>query len=119
MQWLARMVAVLLLVALAAAQPAAQVLAFSASPTLPSAGCHGDMGRHHSSPTTPAPSRYQCCVNGHHAAIPCAVFSGHRVFALTSGIDMGMSLALRSSQLPSFVSFAPSSSPPGGTPLRI
>jgi len=116
MQWLARMVAVLLLVELAAAQPATQVLAFSA---LPVAGCHGHMAHHHSSPTIPAPVKYQCCVNGHDAAIPCAAFSGHRVFALTSGIDMGMGLALRSSQLPSFVSFAPSSSPPGGIPLRI
>lgn len=118
MQWLARMVAVLLLAALAAAQPATQVLALSAGPPLPAAGCHGDMGRHSSSPTAPAPAKYQCCVNGHHAAIPSAMFSGHRLLTLMSGMDLG--LALRSSsELASLVSFAPSTSPPQSAPLRI
>jgi hypothetical protein len=120
MQWLARMVAVLLLTALAAAQPGSQVLALSAGPPLPADGCHGHMAHHGSSPATPAPASYQCCVNGHHAAIPVAAFSGHRLVALISGLHDDFCVALRStSHKPSPGSFAPSSSPPGGVPLRI
>jgi hypothetical protein len=40
------------------------------APHVHPAGCHG-----HGSPT-PAPVSYQCCVAGHHQAIPGSLFSG-------------------------------------------
>jgi|GEM_PF-5063317 len=119
MQWLARMVAVLLLGALAAAQPGTQVLASSAGPPLSAAGCHGHMAPHGSVPAIPASPKYQCCVNGHHAAIPSAVFSGYRVLAIISAVDGGLGAAVRSpSELPSVLTLVSSSSP-RSAPLRI
>ena len=107
-----RMAALLLLVALAATLPGVQAVVISAAPTHP-AGCHNHL------PSKPAPASYQCCVSGHHAALPNATFSPRplptQVFALSSEELSLTSIA----SLPSAILVFPCSSPPGSAPLRI
>jgi hypothetical protein len=105
------MATLLLLVALAA-RPGVQVLAISAVPTHP-AGCHSHL------PAKPAPASYQCCVNGHHAAIPSPTFSPRPLVAQILSPD-GEKLSIASvPSLHSATLVFPGSSPPGFAPLRI
>jgi hypothetical protein len=66
------------------------------------------------------PTSYQCCANGHQAAIPNASFTVRAMAAqlcrLVSVDEARLNFAssLHSEKLP-----APSNSPPGGVPLRI
>jgi hypothetical protein len=73
-----RMIALLLLVLMAGTLPGAQALAFPEAQPLPPhphpAGCHSPGSTVPATPD-PAPTSYQCCVNGHHAAIPNASFT--------------------------------------------
>ncbi len=64
------MVAVVLLVAMTTGLPGSQALTTHFHP----AGCHSQES---TAPATPSPSdtSYQCCVNGHHAAIPNTSFT--------------------------------------------
>lgn len=117
--WLVTMVSVLV---------SAQAFALSAEQTadfffhpLPQhpAGCHGHGSTAPENPS-PVPTSYQCCVNGHHAAIPNASFTLRsataQLWALNSvdkpSLDFVSSLA--SDKL-----LALSNSPPGFAPLRI
>jgi len=108
-----RIVAVIVLVAVGAAFAGAQASSLSI-PQPKHPPCHGHM---------PAPSRapvsYQCCINGHHAAIPQATFSPRPLEALLSALpdnqgDLVCSIAMYS-PVPVFVA----DSPPGLAPLRI
>jgi hypothetical protein len=110
-----RVVAILLLVTLVAMLSGAQALPVPAAHPNHPAGCHGH------GPAIPAPARnsYQCCVGGHHAAIPNASFSPRPVVAqictLHAGQDTGLNFVRRHS-VPFTVL---SDSPPGVTPLRL
>jgi hypothetical protein len=113
-----RMVAVWLLIPMAMALPGAQAMSSPAAPARHPAGCHSP------APATrfPAPTSYQCCTNGHQAAMPNASF------ALRSSISVAQLCSLDGSGGPrlSFVSclqsavlVVPSNSPPGVAPLRV
>lgn len=110
-----RIVALIVLVAVGAAFASARALDHSIpQPKLPP--CHGHM------PEQPArvPVSYQCCINGHHAAIPQATFSARPLLALLSKSDGGEDFSLASVVAAHFSTVvAPSSSPPGLAPLRI
>jgi hypothetical protein len=113
MHGILRMVAMLLLLTMMAGLPAAQAMPV---PLAHAAGCHS----HRPETPSPAPISYQCCVNGHHAAVPIVSFALH--FALaevisSDGVD-GPSLALLLG-VNSAPSIFPSASPPGVAPLRI
>jgi hypothetical protein len=110
-----RMLAMLLLV-IAATLRGTQALASPAMPADPPAGCHSD------SPAlpSPAPSSHQCCVNGHHAAIPNALFSDSPLAAQLC--SLAATEQLRLGFVPNHRPAAgdvSSSSPPGVAPLRI
>jgi hypothetical protein len=113
MHGILRMVAVLLLIAMAA-MPAAQAMPFPAAPS-GHPGCHGH------APITPVPSptNYQCCVSGHHAAMPGAAFSIGSMAAERCSLEQSERPNLRFVSFPSAVLAVPNSSPPGATPLRI
>jgi len=129
MQGSMRMVAVLLLVTMAAALAGVQGLAFPVAQAdsfplslplhLHPAGCHSQES---SAPKTPSPlpTSYQCCANGHHAAIPSASFTVRSMAAQLCSLvsvdepRLNFASSLRSETLP-----APSNSPPSGVPLRI
>src|SRR3989442_12560890 len=70
MQPLSRFIGTLLLIAFSAATLSAHPLMLPAQTAHP-AGCHG-----HGSPTPTAPVSYQCCISGHHRALPGNFFSG-------------------------------------------
>jgi hypothetical protein len=116
-----RMIAVLLLAATAMSLPGA--LALPAAPPvhihLHPAGCHS------SKPTAPAvpdpaPTSYQCCVNGHHAAVPNGLFTLRSMAAQLCSLAAAEQLRLSSaSYRHSTISVVPSNSPPGAAPLRI
>lgn len=110
-----RIVVVIILVAVGAAFASAQASDHSIpQPKLPP--CHGHM------PEQPArvPVSYQCCANGHHAAIPQATFQARPLVALFSKSDGGENSSLASVVAAHFsMIVAPSSSPPGVAPLRI
>ena len=111
-----RMVALLLLVTTVGTLAAAQMELFPAAQEIHPAGCHG----HSPAIPSPAPTSYQCCVSGHHAAIPNAAFSLQTGAAQVWSQDNGPELILNVA--PCFgasVLIVPSSSPPGGVPLRI
>ena len=66
------------------------------------------------------PVSYQCCVNGHHAAIPQAMFSARPLLALFSKSHGGEDFSLASVLAAHFSTvIVPASSPPGIAPLRI
>ena len=114
MQLFSRLVALWLLLGMAASSGGAQSFLLSAQPAHP-AGCHAPR------PATPpaAPASYQCCVNGHHAAIPSAPVSLRPLLAeFSRKPDSGGGSA---SLLLAHVAViaASSSSPPGSAPLRI
>jgi len=112
-----RMIAMGLLAAIFIALPGAQALsAFSIAPARHPAGCHSH------SPATPSPTplSYQCCVNGHAAAIPNAAFSNRPLEAQVCGMAVAQQLRLDSSSDRLSVLFVvPSNSPPGALSLRI
>ena len=125
-----RMVATLLLLATALALPGAEAMP-SVAPAGHAAGCHvhGAYGhgphndgayRHGPANPVPASTDYQCCVNGHHAAIPNLSFSLRFMAVQVSSLDGtdGPRLALLL-RLNSAVFVFPSDSPPGPVPLRI
>jgi hypothetical protein len=120
MHGLLRMVAVLLLLTMATALPGAHVLPFSVTQSGHPAKCHG----HGPATPSPAPTSYQCCVNGHQAAIPNAAFSLRSslgsVAAQVDRLD-GRELSrldfVRIFRSGLFV--VPSISPPDAAPLRI
>jgi|SRR5579864_6801304 len=106
-----RMVAGLLLVVIAATLPGLHALAFSAAQP---AGCHSH------GPASPHPATFQCCANGHQAAIPNAAFSPPAMdvqMCRRAAGELGrFSLA---SDRHSVMFVVPSISPPGMAPLRI
>ena len=110
-----RIVAVILLVAVGATFASAQASDHSIpQPKLPP--CHG----HTPEQPSRVPVSYQCCVNGHHAAIPQATFSARPLLALFSTSHGGEDFSLASALAADFSTVvAPSSSPPGLLPLRI
>jgi hypothetical protein len=124
MQGSLRTVAVLLVVTMAAALAGGQAFAFPEAQAvllhpvhLHPAGCHS------SKPLTPAstlPTSYQCCANGHHAAIPNASFTvrstAAQLCSLASVDEPRLNFAcfLNSGKL-----LTPANSPSGGAPLRI
>src|SRR5260370_28398667 len=109
------MAALLLLAATASTLQGATALRPSTAPAH-SAGCHGDQ------PATPspAPSRYQCCVNGHHTALPNAPFAFRSMAAQPGRLD-GSDLSHRDAVCRFHLAFLvfPSNSPPHISPLRI
>lgn len=115
MHGILRVVATLLLVAMALGLPGAEAMP-SVAPAGHAAGCHG----HGPATPLPVPTSYQCCVNGHHAAIPnlsfCLRFVAAQVSSLDSSDGPRLALLLRlNSAVPGFLS----DSPPGLVPLRI
>jgi len=113
MQGMLRAVAVLLLITMAA-MPGAQAMPF---PAVQSGhpGCHGH------APASPvsSPTNYQCCVSGHHAAMPNAAFSIGSMAAELCSLEHSERANLRFVSFPSAVLALPSNSPPGAAPLRI
>lgn len=105
-----RIVAMIVLVA---AFPVALVSGHS-TPQAKLPPCHGHM------PVQPAPVSYQCCINGHQAAIPQAMYSPHPLFAQLSTLDSGEEFS-SASAFSSYSSMIviPASSPPGIAGLRI
>jgi hypothetical protein len=76
--------------------------------------------RHMPEQPSRVPVSYQCCVNGHHAAIPQATFSPRPLLALFSKSHGGENFSLACALAADFSTVAvPSSSPPGIAPLRI
>jgi len=124
-----RSIAVLLLVTMATALPGIHAMALPAAQAVPlypvqlhpvhlhPAGCHGPRP---AAPVSPWPSSYQCCVNGHRAAIPNASFTLGSIAAQLCGLNLcdGPRLEFISLHNPA-TWFAPSNSPPGAAPLRI
>lgn len=124
MQGSLRTVAVLLLVTMAPALGGGPALALPETQAvllhpvhLHSAGCHSPKPV---APASPLPVSYQCCANGHHAAMPNASFTVRsraaqlRSLASVDELRLNFASSLNSGKLP-----APSNSPPGGVPLRI
>ncbi len=83
MQGISRRIAQLLLVTVTAALPGGHALAYPTMEARHPAGCHS----HGPAAPSPAPPSYQCCVNGHHAAIPNASFSPRLMAAQPSHLD--------------------------------
>ena len=116
MHGMLRMVAVALVVTMAAALPDAHRLKVPVAGTGHPAGCHG----HEPVAPIPSPTNYQCCVSGHHAAIPNSAFSLHSAASHLGPSDHGehhrLKFILRHDPAVMIVS---SYSPPGAAPLRI
>ncbi len=116
MHGILRMVAALLFISIAWTFTTAQVELFPATHVSHPAGCHD----HSPEIPSPTPTSYQCCVNGHHAAIPNAAFFLRPGAGQVCGLARSPELVLnvvpcfRSSRL-----LVSSSSPPGMAPLRI
>jgi hypothetical protein len=107
---------VIVTMTMALAFPGVQAIAFSTTPPVHPAGCHG----HGPAAPASAPADYQCCVNGHHAAIPGRAFSRGPLLAAFSGLDRSEKVSLASGACEySAISVVPSISPPGGALLRI
>jgi hypothetical protein len=116
MQAISRISRLFLLIAMICASPGVHAFVFSAARPVHLAGCHDHR------PTTPShtPVSYQCCLNGHHAAIPSAAFSARPLVARPSALDDGAPVApasLPSHRLEAFATHA--NGPPGAAPLRI
>jgi hypothetical protein len=115
MPGICRIVALLLLIAMAAALPGPRAMAFPPMAGHP-AGCHG----HGPATPTRVPTSYQCCATGHQAALPNAAFSfcspAAQFCRLNAGESFGSDVA---PDLPAAALVAPSDSPPITTSLRI
>lgn len=105
MSGLWRLIAWGMLVAMASALPDATALAFpEAQPVVPA----------------PAPTSYQCCVSGHHVAIPNSSFSSLPLTAQLRGSDADAGFRLGAERCRHSAMFVvASNSPPGAAPLRI
>ena len=114
MHGILRMVALLLLITMSA-MPSAQAMPFPAAQTGHPAGCHGH------GPATPLPSQtdFQCCANGHQAAMPNAAFSLGSDFAEPCMLEQSKGANLGFVSFDSALFVIPSNSPPGVAPLRI
>ena len=114
MHGILRMVALLLLITMSA-MPSAQAMPFPAAQTGHPAGCHGH------GPATPLPSQtdFQCCANGHQAAMPNAAFSIYSTAAQVCSLVDSDRDGLEFVSFGSSLLVAPSYSPPGAVPLRI
>lgn len=111
-----RMVAVLLSLTMTTALPGAHAVAIPATQTGHPAGCHS----HGPATPSPAPASYQCCVSGHHAAIPSVSFSAQLLLAQFATLDGGEDLSLASTLFAhSSLNVVTAGSPPGIAPLRI
>ena len=119
------MMAVILLVSVAAALPGTQAFAMAAGQLVQparAAGCHphGPAIPPASPAPAPAPVSYQCCVNGHHWAIPSPSFTRRPLVAVMVDLDLGDGTSPHS--LPCLHSaglIVPTISPPGSARLRI
>ena len=123
MHGMLRTVAVLLLLTMACALPSAHGhLAATAQESHP-AGCHSHMPAipARSPSDLPVPTSYECCVNGHHAAIPNAAFSLGPVAAQHCGLNSSNRpcLSVVASSHAALFFVVPSNSPPNVAPLRI
>lgn len=83
-----RVIAVFLLTPFLTAMLSTQSLALPTMPHEHPAGCHEN------GPATPspAPAHYQCCVMGHHWAMPGTTFSVHRLVLHACLVDSGPNL---------------------------
>jgi hypothetical protein len=118
-----RTIAVLLLLTMACGLPTAQGQSAATAQESHPAGCH----RH--TPAVPAPSpshfpvpaSYECCVNGHHAAIPNAAFSFEPAAGQLCGVNGSNRpcLTVVASFHAAMFFLVPSDSPPNVAPLRI
>jgi len=118
---ISRMVAVWLVVTVAYGLLSAQPPLLLGAQGGHAAGCHNRHRPAVPSPAIPVPasSRYECCMSGHHAAIPSAAFS---LRAATAGLSLNRSDVRERNFVPFILSYLPvdiSSSPPVVTPLRI
>jgi hypothetical protein len=108
------------------------VAALPALPMMPQAGlspqlagCHGHRSgnRSHNPSQNPLPAppvSFQCCVNGHHAALPSAMFSSRPLPAQISDSDREAKLPVDSALTGNFAALLlPSVSPPHPAPRRI
>jgi hypothetical protein len=116
MHGLLRMVATLLLLTMTATVPGMGAMPFAVAPAEHASGCHS----HRPANPSHVPTGYQCCVNGHHVAVPSASFSLYFVAAEVESLESGNNHRLA---LPLGLNSAgfnlPSSSPPDLSPLRI
>jgi len=115
---LSRITALVLLLGMASMPGAALVPQGRLS--APLAGCHGRHSGHRSEAPLPVPASLQCCVNGHHAALPSATFSSRTPLAPIADFNRESNLFVNSAGASHFApSLLPSVRPPGLTPLRI
>lgn len=75
-------------------------------------------------PATPlpqplAPHSYQCCVNGHHSAIPSVEFRFRSLVAVVCSLDAEGEFSPNSAAFLPVRFVLPASSPPGSASLRI
>src|SRR5438477_3653048 len=116
MQARLRTIAVLLLGTIVAGLPGARTLAVPAVSAGHPAGCHS----HGPATPTPAPPSYECCVSGHHAAIPNASFASRALGERVCSVAFAQQIRLDSAPaLLSVMFVVPSYSPPGAVSLRI
>lgn len=116
MRRISRTIAMVVLVTMCATLLDAPVLALPTILVGHPARCHGGTP----APQTPAPVSYQCCVSGHHWAIPGPSDSHRPLIAQLSAFNESRSIPC--DLVSCFVSRAlvlPSSSPPSLSPLRI
>src|SRR5258708_7427026 len=90
-----------------------QALALPVPPPAHSAGCH----EHGGTVPAPSPASYQCCVEGHHAAIPGGTFTPPALVVPTPHARSEFLTSATGSYF--VVSTVPSHTPPGIAPLRI
>jgi hypothetical protein len=109
------MIAVWLLVMIAAPLPDALAMNFLAPQPVPPAGCH----HHGPAVPSPAPANFQCCVSGHHVAVPSVSFASQPLVELRWVQEGGRRPRISFSFFPSSLFIVPSDSPPGAAPLRI
>jgi hypothetical protein len=110
----------LLVTMMAAALPDAHSLQVPAAQTEHPAGCHERGPAAPPRSPSPSPTSYQCCLSGHHAAIPNGAFSLRSAAAqlcpLNRGEERDTKIVLSRDPTVMVVS---SYSPPGAVPLRI
>src|SRR5271157_3452620 len=111
MNRLPKIIAVVVLVAVAASLSPAQGMVLPA--TSHPAGCHS----HRPQGPSRAPVNHQCCVSGHEAAMPTAGFSCAIQLSASDGVQK--TLPVSSASKVSAPSVFLADSPPGSAPLRI
>src|SRR5882672_8748650 len=111
----AKIVAVLILIAVGASSLAAQSLLSHAQSLKRPAGCH----EHGDKTPTPHPTNYECCVIGHNTAVPQASYTATPVLHWSQNVLVGESQTSLPGIGHSQTLAVSSGSPPGATPLRI